>query len=98
MYVTQHPLTFSDLSKAVQRSAGLAGLGQCPDGTLDCLPVETQPSGGGLLPVTSGESSTAISPYYTTIGGLQISNSTLVIGGIIAAIALGAAFLGGARR
>jgi hypothetical protein len=101
VYTTENALTFADMAKAVQRSAGL-GQVTCPDGSiapdaLSCLPVET-PGGGGLLPVATEAATTAEQPYYTNFLGMQLPTSTLLIGGIIAAIALGAAFFGGARR
>jgi len=101
MYVTEHPIRFSDLTKAVQRSAGL-GQVTCPDGStapdaLSCLPVETLPAGGGLLPVAAGTASAAESPYYINILGLQIPTTYAVIGGIlIAGLLIGS--MGGRRR
>jgi len=102
VYTTENALTFADMAKAVQRSAGL-GQVTCPDGStapdaLSCLPFETTPGGGGLLPVASAAGVTAEQPYYTNFLGMQIPTSTLLIGGLIAAIALGSAFFGGARR
>lgn len=95
------PITFSDLAKAMQRESW--GLGQvtCPDGSsapdaLSCLPVETTGGGGGFQPIFNQMAANAESPYYLTVGGMQISMSTLIIGGLVALIAVGAV-LGGRR-
>lgn len=96
------PLTFADLSKAIQRESW--GLGQvtCPDGSsasdaLSCLPVETTGSGGGgFQPIFNQMAANAESPYYLTVGGMQISMSTLIIGGLVLLIGVGA-MLGGRR-
>lgn len=96
------PLTFADLSKAIQRESW-GGLGQvtCPDGSsaadaLSCLPVETTPGGGGFQPIFNQMAANAESPYYLTVGGMQISMSTLIIGGLVLLIGVGA-MLGGRR-
>ena len=80
MYISERPFTFADLSKAVQRTAGL---GQCPDGTLDCLPVEDAASAATEQAINQAQLTAATSNYYTTIGGVSISNTTLYIGGFI---------------
>lgn len=94
MYVSERPFTFADMAKAVQRSAGLGQA--CPDGTLDCL---TDPlaaaSAATEQSINTAQAQQAISSYYTTIGGVSISNSVLVIGGLILA---GVVFFGSARR
>lgn len=104
------PLTFADLSKAIQRESW-GGLGQvdsspnylCPDGTnapqnnpLNCLSTETTPGGGGFQPIFNQMAANAESPYYLTVGGMQISMSTLIIGGLVLLIGVGA-MLGGRR-
>jgi hypothetical protein len=102
VYTTENALTFADMAKAVQRSAGL-GQVTCPDGSmapdaLSCLPVQTPAETAPVNALFSAESAAGEQPYYQTVLGMQIPTSTLLIGGIIAAIALGAAFFGGARR
>lgn len=96
------PITFSDLAKAMQRESWGGGLGQvtCPDGSsapdaLSCLPVETT-GGGGFQPIFNQMAANAESPYYLTVGGMQISMSTLIIGGLVLLIGVGA-MLGGRR-
>jgi hypothetical protein len=95
MYVSERPFQFSDLAKAVQRSAGL-GQATCPDGTLDCLvdpavaASEATEQAINTAQLTSGNSG-----YYTTIGGVSISNSVLVIGGLLIA---GLVFFGAAKK
>lgn len=90
------PLTFADLSKAIQRESW--GLGQtCPDGTLDCLPVDTSgTSNTTTASIFAQESAAAESPYYVTIGGAQVSMSAVILGGLAALIAIGIA-IGGRR-
>jgi hypothetical protein len=94
MYVSERPFQFSDLAKAVQRSAGLGQT--CPDGTLDCLvdpavaASEAAEQAINTAQLTSGNSS-----YYTTVGGVSISNSVLVIGGLLIA---GLVFFGAAKK
>jgi hypothetical protein len=106
VYTTENALTFADMAKAVQRSAGLGQVTNVPlnclnpDGSvnLDCLPDLTTPGTNFTATVGTPELTAGEQPYYQTVLGMQIPTSTLLIGGIIAAIALGAAFLGGARR
>lgn len=95
------PLTFSDLTKAVQRESW--GLGQvtCPDGsqapdTLSCLPVNTNIGANQIANTIFGATASAAEqPYYQNIFGLQVPTSVLVIG-VVGLIALAAA-MGGRR-
>ena len=111
MNVSERPFTFDDLSRAVQRSAGFAGLGQtCPSAEqlagisdpndpcqnpLAALPVTSSTAAPVVAAVTNAQLQPGtVAPGYTSIFGLQISNTALVIGAIL----LGGAFVLGAKK
>jgi hypothetical protein len=95
------PLTFADLSKAVQRESW-GGLGQVPDDSgadvLNGLPVQSAASNAALNSLANTQASNLISPYYVNILGLQIPTQTLAIGGIAVAALLLFSSMGGRRR
>lgn len=86
------PLTFADLSKAVQRESW-GGLGQVPDDSgadaLNALPVQSAAANALLNNMASNQATALTSPYYVNFLGMQIPTQTLAIGGIaIAALVL----------
>jgi hypothetical protein len=97
VYVNDRPFTFADMAKAVQRDAGLSGLGQCtpdPNDPLSCLPVQSAGSAAVSNAVGNAQGASEISSYYTTVGGVSISNTTLLLGGL----AIAAVFFFGAMK
>jgi hypothetical protein len=109
MYVSERPFQFSDLAKAVQRSAGLSGrrgglrgLGQ------DVASYYEEEVGSGAMDyetpypivVSPDESALAAANPSTVVVGSTTTTSSIPWGtvGIVAALLLGGAFLFGARR
>lgn len=100
MYVDDRPLTFADLSKAVQRSAGLGQAYTCADGSsvgnaLDCFPIESPGNEAAATNVFTGINNAAtgqVSIFGVTMPGW----AAYTLGGFALVIALGA-FSGGRR-
>ena len=94
MYVSDRPLTFADLSRAVERSAGL---GQVPADYMQQVLSEEQAYEYDPNLTTDQiaiAAQQAVQPSTVSIFGIQVSTSTLLVAGL----AVGALVLFGSRR
>ena len=94
MYVSDRPLTFADLSRAVERSAGL---GQVPADYMQQVLSEEQAYEYDPNLTTDQiaiAAQQAVQPSTVSIFGIQVPTSTLLVAGL----AVGALVLFGSRR